>query len=106
MRTVYTLAGVESCGSLNQEWCAREHNRLDAEDLMPDPIMPHRHYRTDDLDALFPKLGVPADDDHDHHDDGDDQLLKEGSKIADAIAVRARTHGRRKSDQGVLLAQQ
>ena len=62
----------------------------------PDPLMPHQTYDDRELDENFPQFIVPDDDGHDHDHDGDDTLLKEGNKIAQAIAMEARTHGRRK----------
>ena len=55
--------------------------------------MPHRAYGQYEVDARFPALTVPDDDDHDYGE-RPDELLKEGNRIAHEIAVEARTYGR------------
>ena len=61
-----------------------------------DPIMPHRTLTKLQLDAAYPPLDIPRDDDCDYEVDEADKLLTEGNKIAEKIAHDAKVHGRRK----------
>ena len=62
----------------------------------PDPVMPHKSTPANRLDAEYPSLEVPAENDHDYHDDQRDGLLREGTKVAEKIIEDAKKYGRRR----------
>ena len=66
----------------------------------PDPVMPHKSTPANSLDTEYPPLEVPADNDHDYHDDQHDRLLQEGAKVVEKITQDAKDHGRRKRMEG------
>ena len=67
----------------------------------PDPVMPHKLMSPDRLDADYPPVTVPDDYDHDYHDVRTDELLRQGTKVAEQIIEDTKKFGRRRKQQNI-----
>ena len=59
------------------------------------PVMPHKVFSKEELDALYPSIEVPDEDDGEE-EEKEDQLLKAGEEIAEEICEKALRFGRRR----------
>ena len=70
----------------------------ETEELSGEPIMPHRMYSVEQLDALYPPLEAIEELEGDEVPDGD-PLLAHGLKLAEGIAHDAAAFGRRRNQE-------
>ena len=76
-----------------------EANTVNYQEL--DPVMPHKLTTPDRLDVDYPPVTVPDDYDHDYHDERTDELLRQGTKVAEEIIEDTRKFGRRRRPQNI-----
>ena len=77
----------------------------DGEDNGQPTIIPHLHYKRQELDARYPSLTAPSDSDQ-PGSEPQDQLLEAGMRVAGSIAIAMRLHGRTRRDQVAIPLQQ
>ncbi len=63
------------------------------------PIMPHRLFSDDELDALYPAFSASAEvDNPDVAQDSEDRVLQHGWKLASEICKEMQSYGRTKRE--------